>query len=144
MKKWLILLACVALTGCTEQEKRPAGYDGLEHDKLQNNMLNKHEAVIHGVTIVKDEKSTYQPGLIAFFKNLDARMRVLEAVDPNALEPRIKALEDKQSVQDAVDTAWIKGIEGSVNQDIKDEHGCIIGQTLAAPLCEGDRKKYAE
>ena len=48
-------------------------------NKAQNDAINKHSALLHGV----DSKGVRHKGIIYIMKNLEARLKVLEAVDPN-------------------------------------------------------------
>ena len=125
----LLIVLTIALTGCQEDQKTSKvwgnGDPPLEYqemfgnsntgrlDFVQSQEVEKLQRIIYGTT-EKDDKGNIvrkQPGLIE----------------------RIMALEDRQAVQDSIDQAIIKGVEGSINQEITDEHDCIIGQTLAAP-----------
>jgi hypothetical protein len=156
-----IILVCLFMaftSGCIEEQQTPKvwGNGELPEDfvsffgtgnnarlnKAQNDLLNMHNVTIHGMDQMKDGKTTHIPGITDYLAQFDARLKMLEAVDPNASIPRIEALEHKRAVQDGIDRAIIKGVEGSanINRDIEDEHGCIIGQTLAAPLCGNSLK----
>lgn len=70
----VLTIIAVFTSGCTEEQVWTEG------DKVQNDMLIKHNAVIHGLN-QKDGK--HQNGLIDMMWILDKRIKVLEAVDPN-------------------------------------------------------------
>lgn len=64
-----------------------AGFFGTDNNarlnKAQNDILNKHHVVIHGMDRTKDGKKVHLNGIIDLVGQLDARLTVLEAVDPN-------------------------------------------------------------
>ncbi len=161
----LVILALL-FAGCVETQKIPVwgkgelSADWLKYfpddnpsrlNKAQNDMLNKHNAVIHGLNKVEDGNSVHYNGLVDIVNNLDSRVKVLEAVDPNALEPRINALEEKRFIKykeaegaesliirDGITYVyngykWVRQSD-ILNEGIYDVDGNIIGQTLAAPL----------
>ena len=100
MKKVMLITMIVAallIGGCTES-KRPVYAEGdlpayyaemfgnsniARLNFLQTDLLNKHNAVIHGLDQTKDGKTTHLNGLVDLIGQLDARLKVLEAVDPN-------------------------------------------------------------
>ncbi len=97
MKKLILLFLLLGfLTGCNESQKKwgkgelPADYvsyfgDGnnARLNKAQNDMLNKHEALILGLNQVKDGKKVHSNGLLDLVLSLQKRVDALEAVDPN-------------------------------------------------------------
>ncbi len=52
-------------------------------NKAQNDMLNRHQAVIHGLDQTEDGKTVHINGLVDMVLNLQRRVDMLEAVDPN-------------------------------------------------------------
>ncbi len=101
-----ILLALITmLAGCTEEKKwgkgeLPADYvsffgddNGARLNKAQNDMLNRHQAILHGL----DTKDGHANGLVDYYNMLNNRVAALEAVDPNEIaniNTRIGDLED--------------------------------------------------
>ncbi len=95
----VICLIMAFTSGCTEEQQAPkvwgkgelpadfASFFGTDNnarlDKAQSDMLNRHQAVIHGLDQTKDGKKIHIAGLVDFIVNLENRVKVLEAVDPN-------------------------------------------------------------
>ncbi len=101
-----LLVISFLASGCVETQKvwgkgeLPADWVAMFGDdnpsrlnKAQNDMLNRHEVLILGLDQVKDGKETHLAGLVDYVNILNARLTALEAVDPNALLPRIGKLE---------------------------------------------------
>lgn len=94
-----ICLMMAFMSGCVEEERTskvwgdgelPADFisffgtdNGARLDKAQNDMLNRHQAVIHGVDQTEGDKKKHIPGLVDIVMALDRRVKALEAVDPN-------------------------------------------------------------
>lgn len=126
MNQKLLLLTIVAvlvLTGCIEEEKKttpiwgkgelPADFvsffgtgNNARLNKAQNDEINRHRVVIHGMDQVKNGKKVHIPGIIDLIGQLDVRLQALEAVDPNevAIESRVDVLEGKvRATMDAIE-----------------------------------------
>ncbi len=55
-------------------------------NKAQSDMLNRHQVVIHGLDRTKEGENSHMNGLIDMVVNLQNRVKVLEAVDPNEIK----------------------------------------------------------
>lgn len=151
----VLLLLVVSLTGCNEPEKKVWGKGELPPDftsffgtdnnarlnKAQNDMLNKHEALILGVDNVKDGKKVHTNGIIDLMRNLQGRVAALEAVDPNALEPRIKALEEARAFQDSIDEAVIKAMESEDEMDPRTANDILEESGVLDEILDPNLKK---
>ena len=98
MKKLLILIVILFVAGCNEAEKQqvwgqgelPADYVSFFGDdntarlnKAQNDLLNKHEALLHGLNVKNEAGETvHQSGVIDILLSYEARIAALE-VEPN-------------------------------------------------------------
>ncbi len=112
-------------SGCVESQKvwgkgeLPADYVSYFGDdntarlnKAQSDMLNRHNAVIHGLDQVKDGKKVRISGLVDYVNTLDARLKVLEAVDPN--EVMIEKFDNYGRLQQD----WNSDIASKINEII--------------------------
>ena len=97
-----IVIVCLVMamtSGCGESQQAPVWGKGelpadyvsffgddnnARLDRAQSDMLNRHQVVIHGIERTKDGETERIPGLIDAIVQLDARLKVLEAVDPNS------------------------------------------------------------
>ncbi len=109
-----IIALVLLLTGCNEQSKQPVWGKGklspeyvwyfgdnntARLNKAQNDLLNKHQVLLHGMNETVKGKTTHIPGVIDIMLNLQGRIEALEAVDPNEIaneyEKRLhKAIDD--------------------------------------------------
>lgn len=152
MKRELLIIIAVLVTisllacGCQEEQKTPQANIKPIDQQLIPTDLNWIRAygdtietqMVFNLTVLRNDINVSRKNelVIANVMNL---MHPADVNDPNNLKVRIEKLEAQQAVQDSIDDAIIRGVEGSVeskqlNKDIRDVDGNIIGQTLAAPL----------
>lgn len=130
------------LSGCQETQKPKQwgtgelspewvemfGDDNLSKlNKAQTDLINKYERHLYGVDQVKDGKKVHNYGLIDLVVDLQGRVKALEAVDPNALEPRIEFLEVRVGEHDCK-----KAMECPLKDNIEELNG-VVGMLMEGP-----------
>ncbi len=93
------ILICALLSGCVEEQAKTPVWgkgeltpeyialfgddNGARLNKAQNDLLNKHDALLRGLNQTTDGKTTHMNGIVDIMLNLKSRVKALEAVDPN-------------------------------------------------------------